>query len=424
VPGSQCAAAGFWLGNRGNTGLSRRSRGCKMKRELALSGALGGARSGWRSFCGCGDGRRYQGRRCRNWLRASLPLRSRQRRPQRAFACSTLMGLVRTRLAPIRNAFATPTCPSTTATAERRLVRVPAPSALVSRPSPQPQKDRQPLPRPAQRSESAVHARLRRERPSVPAIPSQKPAAAHASPHLWPPRTFWTWTNQDSDAILERMSRAADSANERTKHTPPATSRSGAPKFPWQPSPKMAEPMASALRRAAEAGGSSRTGERSCVKAPVAPPALKSGSMTGAMFQARDTPPRTARAFRRLCSVAAARAHGRRGAGRSQPAVREVSEPKTERPFSWELQPDATCRRRLSSRAIRARRRRERHIKDRDVEGVVLLASSAGYLSWKDTSKKSAPAPKRRRERRRRQLLAPSPQIQLVCRIRLRLLNR
>ena len=31
--------------------------------------------------------------------------------------CSTLMGLVRTRLAPIRNAFATPACPSTTATA-------------------------------------------------------------------------------------------------------------------------------------------------------------------------------------------------------------------------------------------------------------------------------------------------------------------
>jgi len=33
------------------------------------------------------------------------------------FACSTLMGLVRTRLAPMRKAFATPACPSTTATA-------------------------------------------------------------------------------------------------------------------------------------------------------------------------------------------------------------------------------------------------------------------------------------------------------------------
>ena len=33
------------------------------------------------------------------------------------FACSTLMGLVRTRFAPIRKAFATPACPSTTATA-------------------------------------------------------------------------------------------------------------------------------------------------------------------------------------------------------------------------------------------------------------------------------------------------------------------
>jgi hypothetical protein len=34
------------------------------------------------------------------------------------FACSTLMGLVRTRFAPIRKAFATPACPSTTATAK------------------------------------------------------------------------------------------------------------------------------------------------------------------------------------------------------------------------------------------------------------------------------------------------------------------
>src|SRR5215468_4659661 len=33
------------------------------------------------------------------------------------FACSMLMGLVRTRFAPIRNALATPACPSTTATA-------------------------------------------------------------------------------------------------------------------------------------------------------------------------------------------------------------------------------------------------------------------------------------------------------------------
>ena len=33
------------------------------------------------------------------------------------FACSTLMGLVRTRFAPMRKAFATPACPSTTATA-------------------------------------------------------------------------------------------------------------------------------------------------------------------------------------------------------------------------------------------------------------------------------------------------------------------
>ena len=48
----------------------------------------------------------------------SLPLRSKPRATRSVpFACSTLMGLVRTRFAPIRNAFATPACPSTTATA-------------------------------------------------------------------------------------------------------------------------------------------------------------------------------------------------------------------------------------------------------------------------------------------------------------------
>ena len=48
----------------------------------------------------------------------SAPLRSRPRATRKVpFACSTLIGLVSTRLAPMRNAFATPTCPSTTATA-------------------------------------------------------------------------------------------------------------------------------------------------------------------------------------------------------------------------------------------------------------------------------------------------------------------
>ncbi len=52
------------------------------------------------------------------FLGASPPLRNNPRATRRVpFACSTLMGLVRTRFAPIRKAFATPACPSTTATA-------------------------------------------------------------------------------------------------------------------------------------------------------------------------------------------------------------------------------------------------------------------------------------------------------------------
>ena len=46
------------------------------------------------------------------------PLRKSPRATRRVpFACSTLMGFVSTRLAPMRNALATPGCPSTTATA-------------------------------------------------------------------------------------------------------------------------------------------------------------------------------------------------------------------------------------------------------------------------------------------------------------------
>src|SRR5207244_10551474 len=46
------------------------------------------------------------------------------------FDCSTLMGLVRTRLAPMRNALATPACPSTSAT-ERALAFEPELRALL-----------------------------------------------------------------------------------------------------------------------------------------------------------------------------------------------------------------------------------------------------------------------------------------------------
>ena len=49
---------------------------------------------------------------------AASPLRNNPRATRNVpFACSTLMGLVRTRFAPMRKALATPACPSTTATA-------------------------------------------------------------------------------------------------------------------------------------------------------------------------------------------------------------------------------------------------------------------------------------------------------------------
>ena len=67
----------------------------------ALTGTAGGALAAGATF-----------------FAGSFPLRSSPRATRNVpLACSTLMGLVRTRLAPMRNAFATPAWPSTTATA-------------------------------------------------------------------------------------------------------------------------------------------------------------------------------------------------------------------------------------------------------------------------------------------------------------------
>ena len=67
-------------------------------------------------------------------LAASPPLRSNPRATRRVLlACSTLIGLVNTRFAPMRKAFATPDCPSTTATASEAWFEVELRALLNSR---------------------------------------------------------------------------------------------------------------------------------------------------------------------------------------------------------------------------------------------------------------------------------------------------
>ena len=100
------------------SGLGADSASTSNAAELAadITGAVGVV--AWREICGL----------CPEWVPrrsaveaaahlALSPFRSKPRATRIVpLACSTLIGFVSTRLAPMRNAFATPVCPSTTAT--------------------------------------------------------------------------------------------------------------------------------------------------------------------------------------------------------------------------------------------------------------------------------------------------------------------
>jgi periplasmic protein TonB len=236
-------------------------------------------------------------------------------------------------------------------------------------------------------------------KPSIPAIPIQKPAAAPAIPSATASTHVVEVDDQDSDAILEPDASEPGTAQpsfEAKPTAPPATNpAAGAPKFPWQPSPKMAEPMASALRRAAEAAGQVERADEGPAKVSVVPPAAEKRPITGAMFQAQGHAAAPARGIAKTPSAIAAAPKVEEAPVVSKPAVREVSGPKGEKPVSLDTTRDDVPPPTFFPGAY-----------DQDeVEGggktkaiviaaaVVLLASSAGYLSWKDTSKKGTPAP-------------------------------
>jgi TonB family protein len=233
-------------------------------------------------------------------------------------------------------------------------------------------------------------------RPSIPAIPAARPSAAPVMPAM--AASTQQVDVDDADGILEPDFEPA--SPEPVSETKPVTSSGATPtatatsKFPWQPSPKMAEPMASALRRAAEAAGQIEATETIPAKSPVAPPALEKrpSAMSGAMFQAQGHAAAPARAVEKPSPVAVAPAIEEAPIV-SKPSVREVSEPKAEKPIvdttRADVPPPTFFPGAYDSDEVDGGGKTKAIV---IVAAVVLLACSAGYLSWKNSSNKSAPA--------------------------------
>src|SRR5579864_7256908 len=203
----------------------------------------------------------------------------------------------------------------------------------------------------------------------------------------------------DADGILEpdfelaSPEPAVESNPATSSGTPSTATATATSKFPWQPSPKMAEPMASALRRAAEAAGQMEATETIPAKSPVAPPALEKrpSAMSGAMFQAQGHAAAPARAVEKPSPAAVAPAIGEAPTV-SKPASREVSEPKAEKPTvdttRAEVPPPTFFPGAYDSDEVDGGGKTKAIV---IVAAVVLLACSAGYLSWKNRSEESTP---------------------------------
>ena len=230
-------------------------------------------------------------------------------------------------------------------------------------------------------------------RPSIPAIPAARPSAAPVMPAM--AASTQQVDVDDADGILDPDFEPALEPNSApSSGTPSIATATSTSKFPWQPSPKMAEPMASALRRAAEAAGQMEATETIPAKSPVAPPALEKrpSAMSGAMFQAQGHAAAPARAVEKPSPAAVAPAI-EEAPTVSKPSPREVSEPKAEKPTvdttRADVPPPTFFPGAYDSDEVDGGGKTKAIV---IIAAVVLLACSAGYLSWKNASNKSAPA--------------------------------
>src|SRR4029077_18953323 len=177
-----------------------------------------------------------------------------------------------------------------------------------------------------------------------------------------------------------------------TQVSAPATV-TGTSKFPWQPSPKMAEPMASALRRAAEAAGQVESVEEEPALPPVSAPAQDKRPMSGAMFQAQGHAAAPARAPEKPAAVAPPPVIEEPVAPKKA-AAREIFEPPAEKFAAFDTTRDDVPPPTFFPGAYDAEEE-EGGGKTKAliiIAAVVLLASSAGYLSWKNMNGSKASA--------------------------------
>jgi protein TonB len=232
-----------------------------------------------------------------------------------------------------------------------------------------------------------------------PVVPISKPMPSPTIPSIAASASLLDLDDQDSDTILdpdnEEPIAALPALEAKPVTPPPPPTATGTSKFPWQPSPKMAEPMASALRRAAEAAGQVEPMDDEPAMPPVvAPSAPEKRPMSGAMFQAHGH-----------AAAAPARAPQKPTIAPSAPvieepvvpkkaAVQEISAPPAEKFAAIdstrdEVPPPTFFPGAYDSEESEGGGKTKALV---IVAAVVLLACSAGYLSWKNAggSKSSA----------------------------------
>jgi len=195
----------------------------------------------------------------------------------------------------------------------------------------------------------------------------------------------------DQDSILdpdnEEPMTAPPAFEAQPATPPPVPAATGTSKFPWQPSPKMAEPMASALRRAAEAAGQVEPVEDEPAMLPVVqPPVPEKRPMSGAMFQAQGHAAAPARAPEKP-AVAASPVIDEPVAPRKA-AVHEIVAPPAEKFVAIDstrddVQPPTFFPGAYDADETEGGGKTKALV---IVAAVVLLACSAGYLSWKNSS--------------------------------------
>jgi periplasmic protein TonB len=228
------------------------------------------------------------------------------------------------------------------------------------------------------------------KKPAIPALPT-KPAFA-ATPSLVASTYVAPAEVDDQDSILEADEPATPppAFEDSTSTMDADSSPSASPKFPWQPSPKMAEPMASALRRAAEAAGQVETTELPLpTKAPAAPPAPEKRPMTGAMFQAQGHAAATAPARTIEKPPAPVSAAPAAEEVVTKPAARETFDKPIVDTTRDDVAPPTFFPGGYEADEVEGGGKTKALI---IVAAVVLLASSAGYLSWRNMNGKNASA--------------------------------